>query len=291
LKKTFLILTLLLISLCSGKGQTPFYSCIINFEDNPCWEGSYYNVNIPFSNNIWQVCIPHKTMFDSAYSSPNAILTDSTGPYPVNNISSFIIKFIPQGYCMCAPVIGASYKFDSDTLKDFGRIEFSLDHGMTWLNALSDTVIPDNYWITPKPALTGRIHQWREFLAFIPGYSTIDTLYYRFTFISDSIQTNQDGWMLDDIKLIIHTEGIQDIGSRNEINIYPNPATDKITIETSEVSIKGTLKIMNIEGQPLLMRQSTTVKTQLDISNLPNGIYFVRLTNERTVTMVKFIKN
>lgn len=287
MKKTFLFLTVLMISLISVKGQNQFYSCVINFEDNPCWMASYYSVNIPDSNNVWQVCTPYKTVFDSAHSSPKAILTDSTGPYPVNIISSFIIKFVFIDYCACEPVIGGYYKFDSDTLKDYGRIEFSLDNGITWLNALSDTVIPYQNWLTPKPVLTGRIHQWREFRVSISEYSNWDTLYYRFTFISDSIQTNQEGWMLDDLPLIDWVEGIQDIGFRNEINIHPNPASTHITIETP---IESQLSILNLNGQELLKQTTTEPKTVIDISTLPNGIYFVRVTGDKAVGVGKFIK-
>ena len=55
--KTKLILVLcgLLVLLGSVKGQSPFYSCIVNFEDNPCWEGSYDSIEFPGTNNIWYI--------------------------------------------------------------------------------------------------------------------------------------------------------------------------------------------------------------------------------------------
>ncbi len=39
-----------------------------------------------------------------------------------------------------------------------------------------------------------------------------------------------------------------------------------------------------------MTRQITGLKTQLDISNLPSVVYFVLLTNARTVEMGKIIK-
>jgi hypothetical protein len=71
---------------------------------------------------------------------------------------------------------------------------------------------------------------------------------------------------------------------------YPNPATDKITIEISEVTEGGNLSIVNIEGQQLITRHITEPNTTIDISTLPSGVYFVRLMGERTVSMGKFIK-
>ena len=84
--------------------------------------------------------------------------------------------------------------------------------------------------------------------------------------------------------------GINDIRG-SQVSIYPNPTTDYIIIETSEIPANSFLSIMNFCGLELISRLITNPKTQLDITNLPCGVYFVRLTNERNVTMGKFIKN
>ena len=76
----------------------------------------------------------------------------------------------------------------------------------------------------------------------------------------------------------------------SRLPLYPNPATDKITVETSEASKESNLEIVNIEGQQFITRQITDTKTQLDISTLPSGVYFVRVTNDKTVKMGKIIK-
>ena len=74
------------------------------------------------------------------------------------------------------------------------------------------------------------------------------------------------------------------------LSIYPNPATDKITVETSEGTPESYLSLVNIEGQQFITHQITQPKTQIDISNLVSGIYFVRLTNKSTVSVEKFVK-
>jgi len=77
---------------------------------------------------------------------------------------------------------------------------------------------------------------------------------------------------------------------KSRLSIYPNPVSDYITIETSAITNTSQLSISNLSGQEVITRQITEQKTQLDISSLPQGIYFVRLTNDKTITMGKLIK-
>jgi hypothetical protein len=76
----------------------------------------------------------------------------------------------------------------------------------------------------------------------------------------------------------------------SKILLYPNPATDKITLEISGETTESNLAIVNIDDQELITCQITKPKTQIDISNLPGGVYFVRLTKDRTVAVGKIVK-
>ena len=76
----------------------------------------------------------------------------------------------------------------------------------------------------------------------------------------------------------------------NSIKIYPNPSSDKITIETYETLAKGQLYIMNLSGQELLQQTITNPSTQIDISTLPSGVYVVKLREEKSIQVGKIIK-
>jgi Secretion system C-terminal sorting domain len=76
---------------------------------------------------------------------------------------------------------------------------------------------------------------------------------------------------------------------KSKFFLSPNPATNQITIETSEIP-HCNLSITNLNGQQLITSQITKPKTQIDISNLSIGVYFIRLTNDKTVEEGKFIK-
>ena len=74
------------------------------------------------------------------------------------------------------------------------------------------------------------------------------------------------------------------------LSVYPDPAIDKITVEISGVTKESNLAIVDIEGQELITRQITEPKTTIDISDLPSGVYLLRLTSQGMVKVGKIIK-
>jgi hypothetical protein len=106
---------------------------------------------------------------------------------------------------------------------------------------------------------------------------------------------NSDGTAIangDSIYYYFHTVlGIHDLlsGSGN-LKLYPNPSSSLITIETSAMQMPNQLSILNLNGQQVLTRQITAPKTQIDVSNLPCGVYIVRISDGRVVMEGKFIK-
>ena len=85
--------------------------------------------------------------------------------------------------------------------------------------------------------------------------------------------------------------GINDYAYESKLlKIYPNPSSKNITVERPELIHKSLLTIINLNGQEIIRCQITEPTTTIDVSTLPSGIYFVRLTGERTVHMGKLVK-
>ena len=80
------------------------------------------------------------------------------------------------------------------------------------------------------------------------------------------------------------------LGNNLGFKIYPNPANNIFNvIITDEVnSLESNLKILDVSGKILFNLSTKNKQTQIDISKIENGIYFLEVINE-TDTFVKKI--
>jgi len=67
----------------------------------------------------------------------------------------------------------------------------------------------------------------------------------------------------------------------NGINVFPNPVTDKLTIQGLESNKIYNLTIMGVDGRTVL-KNTVFTNNQLDVSALQQGFYFLTLNNNET---------
>lgn len=80
--------------------------------------------------------------------------------------------------------------------------------------------------------------------------------------------------------------------NNQEINVYPNPVVNKVTIETSgeDNELRG-VQLFSASGQLLKNQQAeTTDGTEVDMTNLPKGNYFLHLTTNDGTTVKQVTK-
>ena len=82
------------------------------------------------------------------------------------------------------------------------------------------------------------------------------------------------------------TQTTNDLRDLN-INVYPNPTTGIININTDENSI---IRIANISGEIITTLTSVSATTQIDLSNYSNNIYIVSIITPTTKSDYKIIK-
>ena len=75
----------------------------------------------------------------------------------------------------------------------------------------------------------------------------------------------------------------------NNLYIFPNPATDKLTVIASEAK-QSEISIYNIQGQTLIQQALQKTKTDIDISALPKAMYILKIENTDGVWVKKFVK-
>ncbi len=77
---------------------------------------------------------------------------------------------------------------------------------------------------------------------------------------------------------------IDELAAKPTLNLYPNPATNMVSIKTSfETSL---VSVIDLTGKTVL----TTTQNNIDISKLTAGVYFLKAENANQVVTEKFIK-
>ena len=257
---------------------------ILDFENTACHNQLILDT-LNNKKSLWQIGKPQKEILNSAYSSPNVIITDTINPYPPNTDSHFIVKHLAwDGFINHHTAILAGYYYvDSDSLSDYGSIEFSGDNGNTWVDLINDPEISEHYvlWeLSEKPILTGNSSGWNYFHVYLSGLTEYfdiefeDTLQFKFSFLSDSIDNLKGGLMFDDLWFEDWSEGINQ-NSSSYLEAYPNPVSSELRIKNIDNNYSHCIYcIYNTHGNLLYqvkIRSNDVIN--IDASDFPSGFY------------------
>ncbi|MGB3076369.1 MAG: T9SS type A sorting domain-containing protein, partial [Chitinophagales bacterium] len=88
------------------------------------------------------------------------------------------------------------------------------------------------------------------------------------------LQGTSDGWVMQ----LDYATGINASAQQPaEISLYPNPVTDRLTIDLKNNSGCATFAIKNVLGQNISFESSNEKRLFLDVSGYPQGIYFMEV--------------
>lgn len=84
-------------------------------------------------------------------------------------------------------------------------------------------------------------------------------------------------------------EGLETV--RIEAAVYPNPTSGVFFLNIdSQFSESFEVKVVNLIGQPVDVREvATNQQTQFDLSGLPKGVYFVKITVDQQQVVKRII--
>lgn len=80
-------------------------------------------------------------------------------------------------------------------------------------------------------------------------------------------------------------DDVEENALNNEVGIYPNPANSTIKILNNSFGVKS-VEILDLTGRTVL---STTQTDDIDISEIAEGQYFVRIIGENTIVRKLFV--
>lgn len=289
MKKLTTLFFVFTVGLVSGQEICENYC--LDFENSYCLDHLIIE-SIAYPGNLWQIGKPQKILFDSAYSQPNAIVTDTIQFYPVNNHSAFTIwNPATMGDIYGLRGVSGWYQVQTDSLKDYGMIEFSPDMGETWIDIINDTLYNTTFnWFTDPPTLTGNSDGWVHFEVLLTDIGSAfdiqlgDTLLMRFSFISDENEDNRGGLMYDNLCYTQFVEGITETRFKTiRSKISPNPVLHNFKIEFENPGSQPfQLNVYDIHSK-LMMSKENIFENQvkLDALRLKPGTYIYKLTNQQ----------
>lgn len=255
-------------------------------------------------NSIWQIGPPQKTVFDSAATSPNVLVTDTINTYPKNDTSFFRFYAGTSGWGSGGVLaIRWKQKLDMDMGTDGGIIEYTTDTGKTWTNVFNDPKVYNFYGFDPPNAdtlkdgthaFTGQDSVWRDiWLCYNLPSVFGDTLIFRFTFRSDSVDSSRDGWMIDNMLIqetYYHT--VSTVDPKGTFLVYPTITTGAVNVAMGDSKKPITnILVLDVQGRVVQRYNQKTEKTTIDLNGLTNGNYFIHVHTGEKIEVHKVLLN
>jgi len=259
---------------------------------------------VPSANNVWQIGKPQKTFFNAAKSAPRVIVTDTINSYPTNNVSRFMfgVPTFTNGYSYFYALRWVQ-KLDLDTGLDGGIVEISSDQ-VNWQNAHNNSNVYQFYGFKPANkdtlpsgefAFSGRDTTWRDIWLCVKStiVSQNDTLYFRFSLKSDGIQTNKEGWMIDNFMYsttILHP--VKETSELGPVVVYPNITTGIVNVEMKKLKdsdMIDDIELIDESGRVVERFGKNYTKVVLDISNHKPGLYYLKVTTPSKTQSFKLL--
>ncbi len=109
-----------------------------------------------------------------------------------------------------------------------------------------------------------------------------------------AIDNSNNLWIGSGFGLAVYKEGGVTLAvptihdkAQEQVKIYPNPTSDFITILQEFQNSK--VAIYNVSGSLISQQEMTSRNNVIDVQNLKNGMYFIKITNDRGKSISKKI--
>jgi PKD repeat protein len=253
------------------------------FEWGPSFESRFVITDKEKSTN-WEISTPgymsNQSIMINNYDGPDAgVYSFISKPIDISNLSDLTIRFD-----------AAFARYNSNNNSDILRLKISNDCGETWLTRrtlFTSTLVSVNDTVA-IPFVPNDETEWKEHaVSSIPSQYYVDNLIVMLEYTAGG----GNNVYVDNIQ-IGHPDELStiNIGIKDKLTLYPNPAKDFIVIEGLDESLRTSINIFNSQGK--IVRSNDTnkqSKTIISTENLPKGIYTCQVKNQNGVTVKKFV--
>jgi hypothetical protein len=233
-------------------------------------------------------------------SSGNTVYTTNlTRDYP-DMIKSYLVSQCYNLSNVINPQISFAMKYDLENNWDIVYVQYSTNYGSSWsvLGEMGSTW----YNSDRTPSTTGTDcnncpgAQWTGSNTTLTTYSyplnslnTETNIIFRIVFHSDESVT-KEGVNIDDFVIsgTLSSENFQ----LNNVFIYPNPSKGIFNISLGNLQPTG-IEVYDLTGKKVYEKKEVTIsnfETKIDLSNVTQGIYFVKIIDNNQSTVKRIIK-
>ncbi|MBA3662702.1 MAG: N-acetylmuramoyl-L-alanine amidase [Bacteroidetes bacterium] len=241
---------------------------------SPCTNASNFLQLQPNTTYYWRIWNGTANTYGSSFTTPSCVYTKTacSGPFNDTGGSSNSYTSNEDYITVIKPANAVSVTMN------FNSFDTELNYDSLFIYNGANTMAPliGGYTGTVSPGV-------------VTANSGTMTLHFK----SDPF-TNNSGWTAN--WNCLSTTGISEATEATSVEVYPNPTSGKFTVKNSKFNALSLMaigiEVTDILGQKIIpqtfIHESGT--WSIDISNQPDGIYFLRFGEEYRISNIKLIK-
>ncbi len=147
--------------------------------------------------------------------------------------------------------------------------------------------------INPNQTLTAYPTGWTRYSYTVTGLSAPTQC--KFAFRYNVLNGGPNGQRSDIIGVDTFSVDTFDLATNQNtfqnFDVYPNPANNSITVTSSTNSLISQIQITDLNGRVVNNTiENSVVSSEINISNLTSGIYFVKVSSKQGTSTLKIVK-
>lgn len=276
-----------------ASAQAPSDSLHMFFDD----ASDNLQLDTVYPAGCWQVGVPAKPVFTSAYSVGRALVTDTVSPYPDSTTcyAEFTLLASDPEYLGRSILFKQRRDMDSSTTASI-EVQQSMDtswhrYGTNWdeglmVNGMGQSTDGTGY------AFTGTSSGWEDVWLESPCLGVFwnegqrsqrwydPVMRVRLVFQSLGNLNGRDGWMIDNVRagVSLCSGGLEERSGPLR-SVFPNPASSSIKLDLGlPVGDPYTLELLRPDGALMFREHRPNTGSQaIDVSRLADGPYLLRV--------------